>query len=235
MTTGFVAGKGEPGRGLPYPQLQGCSSSVLGRRVHRVGARFHVGSGPLLPSVIGGEGRSPPVALSAAACLAPRPERLRCCFRCRLLPLGRSVAARLPHGCRLRCARAGYAQVLPAPSTAPGGRTNTSYAARAVLMFWDSFGEDGSEDLPVHFGAAAVRRCGVGGQVAAIISAEVVVAIGEASSAEAVASADETVSATCAPDLQLFGFNGWFSSPVRGHERGPFSSSVCPEAIAAAV
>jgi hypothetical protein len=54
---------------------------------------------------------------------APRPERLRCCFRCRLLPLGRSVAARPPHGCRLRRVRAGYAQVLPAPSTAPGGRT----------------------------------------------------------------------------------------------------------------
>ena len=53
--------------------------------------------------------------------------------------------------------------------------------------------------------------------------------------AAVVASTDETVSATCAPDLRLFGFNGWFSSPVRGHERGPFSSSVCPEAIAAAV
>jgi hypothetical protein len=66
-------------------------------------------------------------------------------------------------------------------------------------------------------------------QVAAVVGAEVVVAIGEASSAEAVASADKTVSATCAPDLQLFGFNGWFSSPVRGRERGPFHSSVCPE------
>ena len=92
----------------PYPQLQGCSSSVLGRRVHRVEARLRVGSGPLLPSVIGGEGRSPSVALSAAACLAPRPERLWCCFRCRLLPLGQSVAARSPHGCRLRRARAGH-------------------------------------------------------------------------------------------------------------------------------
>ena len=51
----------------------------------------------------------------------------------------------------------------------------------------------------------------------------------------AVASADETIGASCAPDLRLFGFNGWFSSPVRGRERGPFSSSVCPEAIAAAV
>jgi hypothetical protein len=87
----------------------------------------------------------------------------------------------------------------------------------------------------VRFGVAAVRWCGVGGQVAVVVSAEVVVAIGEASSAEAVASADETVSATCAPDLRLFGFNGWFSSPMRGRERGPFNSSVCPEAIAAAV
>jgi hypothetical protein len=53
--------------------------------------------------------------------------------------------------------------------------------------------------------------------------------------AEAVAFADETVRATCALDLRLFGFNGWFSSPMRGRERGPFSSSVCPEAIATAV
>jgi hypothetical protein len=71
--------------------------------------------------------------------------------------------------------------------------------------------------------------------VAAVVGAEVVVAIGEAASAEAVVFADDTVSATCAPGLRLFGFNGWFSSPVRGRERGPFSSSVCPEAIAAAV
>jgi hypothetical protein len=86
----------------------------------------------------------------------------------------------------------------------------------------------------VRFGAVAARWCGVDGQVAAVVSAKVVVAIGEASSAEAVASADETVSAACARGLRLFGFNGWFSSPVRGCEQGPFSSSVCPEAIAAA-
>jgi hypothetical protein len=91
----------------PCPQLQGCSSSVLGRRVRQVRARLRVGSGPLLPSVIGGEGRSPSVALAAAACPAPRPERLWRCFRCHLLPLGRSMAARPPHGCRSRRARAG--------------------------------------------------------------------------------------------------------------------------------
>jgi hypothetical protein len=71
--------------------------------------------------------------------------------------------------------------------------------------------------------------------VAGVVGVEVVVAIGEASSSEAVASTDETVSATCALDLWLFGFNGWFSSLVRGRERGPFRSSVCPEAIAVAV
>jgi hypothetical protein len=43
-------------RPLPLPQLQGCSSSVLGRGVRRVGACLRTGSGPLLPSVIGGKG-----------------------------------------------------------------------------------------------------------------------------------------------------------------------------------
>jgi hypothetical protein len=41
---------------LPLPQLQGCSSSVLGRGVRRVGACLRAGSDPLLPSVIGGKG-----------------------------------------------------------------------------------------------------------------------------------------------------------------------------------
>jgi hypothetical protein len=71
--------------------------------------------------------------------------------------------------------------------------------------------------------------------VAAVVGAKVVVAIGEAAYAEAVASADDTVNATCAPGLRLFGFNGWFSSPVRGRERGPSSDSICPGAIAASI
>jgi hypothetical protein len=163
-----------------YPQLQGCSSSVLGRRVHRVGSCLRVGSGPLLPSVIGGEGPSPSVALSAAACLAPRPERLWCCFRCRLLPLGRAW---------LPVRRTGVGRAVHGPATSRSslrrrlhrGSHNMSYAARAALVFWDSLGEDGSEDLSVRIGAAAVRRCGVGAQVAVVVGAEVVVAIGEAS------------------------------------------------------
>jgi hypothetical protein len=51
----------------------------------------------------------------------------------------------------------------------------------------------------------------------------------------AVASTYEIVGASCAPDLGPFGFNVWFSSPVRGRERRPFSSSVCPEVIVVAI
>jgi hypothetical protein len=76
--------------------------------VRRVGACLRVGSDPLLPSVIGGEERPPSVALVAAACPAPRPERLWRCFRCHLLPLGRSAVARPPLGCRSRHAQAGH-------------------------------------------------------------------------------------------------------------------------------
>jgi hypothetical protein len=53
-----------------------------------------------------------------------------------------------------------------------------------------SCGENGSEDLPVRFGAASARWCGVGGQVAAVIGAEMVAARGGF-------SADEIVGATC--------------------------------------
>jgi hypothetical protein len=41
---------------LPLPQLQGCSSSVLGRGVCRVGVGPCASGGPLLPSVIEGKG-----------------------------------------------------------------------------------------------------------------------------------------------------------------------------------
>jgi hypothetical protein len=53
-------------------------------------------------------------------------------------------------------------------------------------------GEDRSEDLLVRFGVAGARWCGVGGQVDATVSAEVVAA-GESF------STDETISATRGP------------------------------------
>jgi hypothetical protein len=79
----------------------------------------------------------------------------------------------------------------------------------------------------VRFGAAGARWCGSGGQVDVAVGAEVVTA-GERF------SADEIVGAICVPGLRLFGFNIWFSSPVRGREREPSSGSVRPRTIAAA-
>ena len=196
----------------PRPQLQGCSSSGLRRGACRDGACLRAGSGPLLPSVIGGEGRSPFVALAAAACPALRPERLWRCFRCHLPPLGRSTAARSPHGCRLRRARASHTRVLPAPPVVPRGGRRTRRTPRgrrscSGMVPFSFCGEDGSEDLPVRFGATAVRRCGVGGQVAAVVGAEVVAARG---------------GCLCRRDRQRhlhpgppsLWLNGWFSSFV---------------------
>jgi hypothetical protein len=107
----------------PCPQLQGCSSSMLGRRASRVGVLPSAwAGGPLLPPAFGGEGCSPALprrrtlgtrgwpseAPSAAACLAPRPGWLWCrLWRC-LLPLRWGVAVRPPHGRRSRRRRVGH-------------------------------------------------------------------------------------------------------------------------------
>jgi hypothetical protein len=50
-------------------------------------------------------------------------------------------------------------------------------------------GEDGSEDLPVRFGAAHARRCGIGGQADAAVGADVVAAGESFSAVKAVSAA----------------------------------------------
>jgi hypothetical protein len=154
-------------RPLPRPQLQGCSSSGLGRRAHRVGPASAWAGDPLLPPAFGGEGHPP-------ALWRRRPPAMRRKANC--------------------CCLARVQQSVLYPGD---GRTVHRRLLSPVLKR-----QPPRERLPT----AAV-----------------------------VASVDETVSATCARGLRLFGFNGWFLSPVRGRERGPFGSSVCPEAIAAAV
>jgi hypothetical protein len=67
-----------------------------------------------------------------------------------------------------------------------------------------------------------------GGQVAAVVGAEVVAA-GEGF------SADEIVDTICTPGLRLFGFDS-LSSPLEwGRGQGPCHGSVCLEVIVAAV
>ena len=81
-------------------------------------------------------------------------------------------------------------------------------------------GEDGSEDLPVRFGATGARWCDVGGQVDAAVGAEVVAA-GESF------SADETVSATRGPTSDSLALMSG-SRPPRGdaNESLPAVASV---------
>jgi hypothetical protein len=136
----------------PCPQLQGCSSSALGRRASRVGAPPFAWAGdPPLPPAFGGEGRSPALrrrrtlatrgrpteAPSATACLAPRPgwlwSRLRRC----LLPLGRGVAVRPPHGRRSRRAQVGHTHGFSHIAGRTGGSYKTSYAVGAAAAFLD--------------------------------------------------------------------------------------------------
>jgi hypothetical protein len=102
------------------------------------------------------------------------------------------------------------------------GKANCCYPARMQhsVLCPHFRGEDGSEDLPVRFGAAGARWCGVGGQVDTAVGAEVVAA-GESFSAVV------TISATCGPTsgslALMFG-----SRPLSGdaNESLPVAASV---------
>jgi hypothetical protein len=227
MTTSSVVGRSKPGCGLcPTLSFKDLHHPLYGGGRGESGPASAWASGPLLPPAFGGE-RHPP-ALRRRRPPATRGKANCCCLD--------RVQLSVLHPERRSCrARAGHVQVLPVSSAAQHFVRREGGTCVLGRSHSRSRGENGSEDLPVRFGVAATRWCGVSGQVAAVIDAKVVVAIGEAASAEAVASTGETISATRAPGLRLFGFNGWFSSPMRGHERGPSSSSICPEAIAAAV
>jgi hypothetical protein len=146
------------------------------------------------------------------------------------LPPGRGVAVRPPHGRQSRSAQAGH---IHGPSRAAGrtGRSrNTSYAAGAV---------SGSR-MGVRTSSCALRRPPFADAVL-VHRWPLSLVLGwwlpqvRLPTPEGAASADETVSATRAPDLRLFGFNGLSSPLVGGRGRGPFHNSVCPGAIAAAV
>jgi hypothetical protein len=225
---------GEKRAGLrppPCPQLQGCSSSALGRRASRVGASPPMrAGGPLLPPAFGGEGRPPAlrrrrtlgtrgrpsVAPSAAACLAPWPGWLWCRHRRCLLPLGRSVAARPPHRRRSRCARVGHILGFSRATGRTGKSYKTSYVAGAAAAFLD-----GLVLTPAVRTGAKTSSCA---QVQPLpIGAEVVAATG---GADVVASAGEAAhyrggclrwrgrQCHLPPDLRLFGFNGLVVTPL---------------------
>jgi hypothetical protein len=81
-------------------------------------------------------------------------------------------------------------------------------------------GEDGSEDLPVCFGATDARWCGVGGQAVAAVGADMVVARESFSTVR-------TISANCGPTSGSLAFISG-SRPLSGHanESLPAAASV---------
>jgi hypothetical protein len=88
-------------------------------------------------------------------------------------------------------------------------------------------GEDGSEDLPVRFGAARARWCDVGGEADAAVGADVVAAGESFPNCRGCQRRLRT-------DLWLFGFNVWFASLEWGRKREPSGGYVRPGTMAAA-
>jgi hypothetical protein len=165
---------GEKQAGLrppPRPQLQGSSSSLLGRRARRAGACLRVGWRPASSSGIWG-GNHPP-ALRRRRPPAMRGKANCCCL-----------------------ARVQHSVLYPGDCGQPHRRVSQHVVRReggTCVLRWSrsrSCSEDGSEDLPVRFGAVGARWCDAGRQVAVVVGAEVV-------AAREGFSADEIVGATC--------------------------------------
>jgi hypothetical protein len=100
-------------RPLPRPQLQGCSSSGLGRRAYRVGACLRVGRRPASSSSIQGRGASSSCAEEASSSHAGEGELL--------LP-SQGAAVRPPS--RQRSRRAQAAAVAGAEAAAAAGEAS---------------------------------------------------------------------------------------------------------------
>jgi hypothetical protein len=100
-------------------------------------------------------------------------------------------------------------------------------------------GEDGSEDLPVRFGAARARWCGVGGQADAAVGADVVAGGESFSAVEAVSAAYGLTSGSLAlmSGSRPLSGDANESLPVAASVLGPWlllqrSLASCPELVA---
>jgi hypothetical protein len=212
------------------PQLQGCSSSLLGWEASRVGVLPSAWAGdPLLPPAFGEEGVHRPCgeskirlrgagrlqALSAAVCLASWLRwpwgRLRRC----LLPLGRGVAVRPPHRRRSRRARVRHIHGFSRATGRTGGRTR-----RRTPWGWRRHSWMVLSSLRGRTGARTSSRAprqppSTGAKVAVVVCAEVVPAAGEVAPCRGgcLCYRDHQSHPLLSP--RLFGFNGLAVSPRR--------------------
>jgi hypothetical protein len=219
----------------PYPQLQGCSSSTLGRRASRVGALPSAWAGdPLLPPTLEGEGRS--LALWRRRTSATRGRPDAGAVSCRV-PGSSAWMALVPPSALPPAAWSGRGFPFTARATvAPcAGQPHPRLLLRrrphwgviqdvvrrggsVRVLGWScphSRSEDRSEDLFARAGAAAIRRYGTAAQVAAVVGAEVVAAAGEAPHCRGGCLRWRDRQCHLPLDLQLFGFNGLVVAPHR--------------------
>jgi hypothetical protein len=229
----FGGGEKQVGlRPLPRPQLQGSSSSLLGRGRAKPKLYLPHGSvGHLLLQHSGERaltGLAEGVDFDNAGPIGRKRHQLQHAWFAGSAGSG-TTSGSTSH----RWAERGYLLAVRAAvaSRAPGdsprrrtllGRRSCSWAVLPSLR------RDASVRWSVLARPGGLEWGSNGGQVAAIVSAEVV-ATGEG------LVADEIVGAICAPGLRLFGFDS-LSSPLEwGRGLGPCRSSLCPEVIAAAV
>jgi hypothetical protein len=219
-------------RPLPHPQLQGSSSSLLGRRVAEPELYLPYGSvGHLLLQQSGEKaltGLAEGTDFDNAGPIGRKRRQLQHAWFAGSAGSGTASGA-TSH----RWAERGY---LPAVRAAVAPRALGDRPRRRALLGRRSCSW---VVLPLLRHDASVWRSvlarprgpewgSAGEQVDAVVGAEVVAA-GE------VLVADEIVGAICAPGLWIFGFDS-LSSPLEwGRGREPCRSSVCPEVIAVVV
>jgi hypothetical protein len=146
----FGGGKKQAGlRPLSRPQLQGSSSSVLGRRARRVGACLRVGQRPASSSGARGRGASCSCAEEASSSHAGEG---------RLMLLGQGAAVRPPHGQLSRRAQVGHVCGPPRVINCTGGSSKTLHAARAAFVFLDCLVLTPARHLRTEAGAGPFAR-----------------------------------------------------------------------------
>jgi hypothetical protein len=145
------------------------------------------------------------------------PRWLWCCLWCCLLLLGRSMAARPPHGRRLHHARVGYIHGFSRATGRTGRLYKTSYAVGAVVTFLDSLVLTQIVSTGAKTSSCAlVQPLLVGAEVvAASGGADVVASAGEAAHYRGGCLRWRVRQRHLPPDLRLFGFYGLAVTPRR--------------------
>jgi hypothetical protein len=174
VTTSSMVGRSKPGCGLrPALSFKDLHRPCWGGGRGEPGPAFAWAGVSLLPPAFGGGNHPPALRRRRPPAM---PGKANCC-----------CPARVQHS--VLCPGDGGQPHRGVSQHVVRREGGTRVLGRSHSRFR---GEDGSEDLPVRFGAAGARWCGVGGQVDAVVGAEVVAA-GESF------SVDETVSATRGP------------------------------------